>query len=152
MSLLERVGRIGKRAARSALDAAMRQPEIRRRVETARVVIEEARGVFEHRFEQAESDLWAWIQRIQAEAERAQRQVQRAKSAHQHYDVLGLRPGASIEQVKSAWRQRMRENHPDRFAHDPRAEAAAHERALEINEAYRELTALLTGRESRRAR
>ena len=152
MSFLGRARRIGEQAARSAYDAAMRQPEIRRRVESAKVVLDEARDVFEHRFEQAEADLWTWIQRLQAEAERVQRQVHRAQSAHHHYDVLGVKPGATIEEVKSAWRQQMRHNHPDRFAHDAKAEEAAHERALEINEAYRELTALLTGRENRRAR
>ena len=52
--------------------------------------------------------------------------------------------------MKRAWRGKMRKNHPDRFAHDPDAEARAHARAQELNLAYQELTALLTGRENRR--
>lgn len=151
MSLIERLAQAGRRAGRRAVDAALRQPEVKRRVDAARVVLKEAREAFEERFDDAEADLWAWIQKVQAHAEKAHRQAVRARDADHYYAVLGLKSDATLAQVKTAWRKQMRATHPDRFAHDPAAEAAAHTRALEVNEAYRELTALLSGRESRRS-
>lgn len=157
MSLIEDLGRglrfaggVVAGAGRKAADIAMQQPTVRRGVDTARARIEEARAQFEERFEEVERDLWAWINKVQAEAQRAQRQVERARTADEYYTLLGLKPGADIKQVKRAYRDKMRENHPDKFAHDPVAEAAAHDRAQQINDAYQQLTALLTGRESRR--
>lgn len=38
-----------------------------------------------------------------------------------HYATLGLRPDATIEQIKTAWRQRSLAQHPDRHPHDPTA-------------------------------
>lgn len=51
--------------------------------------------------------------------------------------VLGLAPGASREDVKSAYRRVARENHPDRNPNDPDAA----ERFRSATEAYRNLTA-----------
>lgn len=158
MSLFDRVVEAGGRAARAAsaagraaAEAAMQQPGVRRRVEDVRSRIDEARAAAERRFETVERDLWAWIERMQADAQKAQRQVARARSADDYYAVLGLPRGADLKAVKKAYHSKMRENHPDKFAHDPAAERAAHARAQVINEAYQQLNALLTGRESRRA-
>lgn len=129
----------------------MQQPAIRRRVHAARDAILGVRHQVEAHLEDIEADLRAWIRQIQEEARQAERQIRRKKDSETYYRRLGLQPGATLNEVKAAWRKKMRETHPDRFAHDPRAEAAAHERALKINEAYQELTALLTGRENRRA-
>ncbi|MFN2511190.1 MAG: J domain-containing protein [Pyrinomonadaceae bacterium] len=52
------------------------------------------------------------------------------------YDVLGLSPGASPEQLKLAYRDLAKVWHPDRFVHDPRLQAKAQEKLKEINEAY----------------
>lgn len=54
----------------------------------------------------------------------------------QHWDVLGLQPGASLEDIKSAYRRAARDNHPDRNPND----AAAVERFRKASEAYRTLT------------
>lgn len=158
MSFLDRVFEAGGRAARAAsaagraaADAAMQQPGVRRRVEGVRDRIDEARAAAERRLEEVERDLWVWIEKMQADAQKAQRQVARARSADEYYAILGLRRGADLKAVKKAYHREMRANHPDKFAHDPAAEQAAHARAQAINEAYQQLTALLTGRESRRA-
>lgn len=132
-------------------DAAMAQPSIRKRVERAQANWQDLRGQAEVRFAQVEAELWQWINRMQAEAQKAGRQAQRRKIAVNHYETLGLSPGATMDEVKAAYRAKMREHHPDRFAHDPKAEAQAQEQAQTINIAYQELTALLTGRENRRA-
>lgn len=52
------------------------------------------------------------------------------------YDVLGLSPGASPEQLKLAYRDLAKVWHPDRFVHDPRLQAKAQVKLQEINDAY----------------
>jgi curved DNA-binding protein CbpA len=55
---------------------------------------------------------------------------------NKYYDLLGLRPGASPEELKVAYRDLTKVWHPDRFLHDPRLQAKAEEKLKEINEAY----------------
>lgn len=52
------------------------------------------------------------------------------------YQVLGLSPDASTEEIRQAYRRRAQEFHPDRNPGDPRAE----ERFKKLSEAYRILT------------
>ncbi|MEE8292570.1 MAG: DnaJ domain-containing protein [Candidatus Tectomicrobia bacterium] len=55
------------------------------------------------------------------------------------YHALGLKPGASPEEVKCAYRTRAKAWHPDRFAHDARLQQKALEKFKEINNAYDKL-------------
>ncbi|MCB9545718.1 MAG: J domain-containing protein [Myxococcales bacterium] len=151
MSLLGQVAGAARRVARTAADVAMAQPAVRRRVDRAREVYADARRVAEARFRDLEAEAWAWIRQAQEQAQRQGRQIERRRTAAQHYATLGLADGADMAAVKGAYRKMMRAHHPDKFAHDPQAEARAQAKAQLINEAYQELTALLTGRESRRA-
>src|ERR687885_454465 len=64
-------------------------------------------------------------------------------------EVLGLEPGATAQEIKTAYRDMAKVWHPDRFAHDPRLQQKAQERLKEINEAYR---ALLSGSSPTRTR
>lgn len=48
------------------------------------------------------------------------------------YKVLGISQGASKEEIKKAYRQKAKENHPDLHPNDPKAA----EKMNEINEAY----------------
>ena len=52
------------------------------------------------------------------------------------YDILGVSPNASADEVKRAYRKKARENHPDLNPNDPGAAA----RMNEINEAYDRIT------------
>ena len=52
------------------------------------------------------------------------------------YDVLGVSPDATPDEIKKAYRKKARENHPDLNPNDPSAAA----RMNEINEAYDRLT------------
>ena len=55
------------------------------------------------------------------------------------YELLGLRLGASPEELKVAYRDLTKVWHPDRFLHDPRLQEKAQEKLKEINEAYDQL-------------
>ncbi len=53
-----------------------------------------------------------------------------------YYRVLGLEPGASVDELKLAHRDLVKVWHPDRFADDPRLQMKAQEKLKQINEAY----------------
>lgn len=59
------------------------------------------------------------------------------------YDLLGVRPGAPFREVRQAYLRLVRTWHPDRYAGDPQRQRLAQERLKAINEAYRELEAVL---------
>lgn len=65
------------------------------------------------------------------------------------YELLGVAPGASPQELKAAHRDLAKVWHPDRFAHDPRLQQKAQEKLKEINEAY---DLLRSGKAGRRAR
>ncbi|GEM_PF-4534797 len=52
------------------------------------------------------------------------------------YRVLGLKPGATPEQVKHAYRDLIKTWHPDRLTSDERLRSQAHTKAAELNAAY----------------
>lgn len=51
------------------------------------------------------------------------------------YEVLGVSPSASDEEIKNAYRTLAKKYHPDHYANSPLADVAA-EKMKEINEAY----------------
>jgi hypothetical protein len=56
-----------------------------------------------------------------------------------NYRILGLRPGASKEEVKNAYRDLAQVWHPDRFSHSPRLQKKAQENLKRINAAFEAL-------------
>jgi hypothetical protein len=60
-------------------------------------------------------------------------------SSDRLYELLGVRPGASRQELKAAYRDLAKVWHPDRFTHDPRLQQKAEEKLKEINKAYEEL-------------
>lgn len=54
-------------------------------------------------------------------------------------DILGVRPGVSKEELKTAYRALIRTSHPDRFQHDDALRKKAEERTKVLNDAYQYL-------------
>ncbi len=69
---------------------------------------------------------------------------EQADDLEHDYEVLGLKFGASIEEVKQAYKDLVRVWHPDRFLHDPRLYEKAQEKLKEINLAYKRLSSFRT--------
>ncbi|NLK89552.1 MAG: J domain-containing protein [Clostridiaceae bacterium] len=55
------------------------------------------------------------------------------------YEVLGIKPGATQEEIKKAYRELVKKYHPDNYKDHP-LENLAKEKMQEINEAYDQLT------------
>lgn len=55
------------------------------------------------------------------------------------YEVLGIKPGASQDEIKSAYRNLIKQYHPDKFINNP-LKNLAEEKMIEINKAYDALT------------
>ncbi len=55
------------------------------------------------------------------------------------YEVLGVSPGASADEIKKAYRNLVKQYHPDNYKNHP-LENLAKEKMQEINEAYDQLT------------
>ncbi len=63
---------------------------------------------------------------------------QHLTDSDRHYRILGIQPGATIEEVKAAYRRRMQEYHPDKVASlGKELRDLAEEKSKEINKAYR---------------
>ena len=60
------------------------------------------------------------------------------------YEALGLKPGASQEEIKKAYRNLIKQYHPDQYGDNPLKDLAE-EKMREINTAYDMLTKNATG-------
>jgi ABC-type multidrug transport system fused ATPase/permease subunit len=56
---------------------------------------------------------------------------------HQCYQLLDLKPPASLGELKLAYKDMVQVWHPDRFSHNPRLQEKAQEKLKEINVAYK---------------
>jgi DnaJ like chaperone protein len=62
------------------------------------------------------------------------------RSETQYYEILGLEPGASAEEIKSAYRKLSMQYHPDKVTHlGEEFRRVAEEKMKELNEAYQHL-------------
>ena len=68
----------------------------------------------------------------------------------QYFEILKLKPGASFEEVKRAYKAQVKVWHPDRFpAESPRLQKKAHEMFQKITAAYKKISDLHTSQKYR---
>jgi len=81
---------------------------------------------------------WSLLGRIAGEIKRqGRRSAERSpEKIDRCIEMLGLKPGASKEEVNEAYRDLASVWHPDRFANNLRLQKKAEERLKEINAAY----------------
>ena len=58
---------------------------------------------------------------------------------NKYYDILGIKNGASTEEIRQAYRDLVKVWHPDRFINDQRLQKMANEKLKEIIDAYEKL-------------
>lgn len=61
------------------------------------------------------------------------------QTLREYYTILGLKPGASAQEIKQAYRQLAKQWHPDNFPRDPIQRQQAEEKIKQINVAYEAL-------------
>jgi curved DNA-binding protein CbpA len=71
------------------------------------------------------------------------------KSVNEYCKILGIDSSATPQQLKQAYRDLVKEWHPDRYLHNPRLRRKAEEKLREINEAYDQLQSLLANSKNR---
>ena len=59
-----------------------------------------------------------------------------ARELVRDYHNLELKPGASVEQVRAAYKGLIKQYHPDRFASDPGKQATATQISARLNQSY----------------
>ncbi|MCI0529413.1 MAG: DUF1566 domain-containing protein [Nitrospira sp.] len=64
---------------------------------------------------------------------------------NRYYEILELKPGALLEEIKQAHKDLVSVWHPDRFSHNLRLQQKAQEKLKEINQAYEEIQSYLAG-------
>ena len=84
--------------------------------------------------------------REQPESRRKTEASPQDKQLAQYYANLELEPGATLDDVKKAYRELMRKYHPDKFLGDPEKHRAATELAQSLTEAYQKLSSRLSSR------
>ena len=57
-----------------------------------------------------------------------------------HYEILEIKPGASKDEIKQAYKRLVKKWHPDLFFNQPRIQLQAQEKFKKINEAYTKLS------------
>jgi len=68
------------------------------------------------------------------------RQTGRSEARADPYSVLGVKPGASLEEIKEAYRAAASKYHPDKVAHlGKEFQELAHRKFLAVQEAYERL-------------
>jgi len=88
----------------------------------------------------AEFDHFAIRARYTGGGRRGQQGTVQTANEDRYYEVLGLKPGATPEEIKSAYRKLSMQYHPDKVAHlGEEFRKVAEEKMKEINEAYQYL-------------
>jgi uncharacterized membrane protein YkvA (DUF1232 family) len=77
----------------------------------------------------------------EARGETPRKTAKQSDRAFDPYQILGIPTSSSREAIRSAYRSRMNEYHPDKVAHlGEELQELAHRKVLEIQKAYQQLT------------
>jgi DnaJ-domain-containing protein 1 len=77
----------------------------------------------------------------QARGETHRKKAKQSDCAFDPYQILSIPTSSSQETIRSAYRSRMKEYHPDKVAHlGEELQELAHRKVLEIQKAYQQLT------------
>ncbi|NLO20065.1 MAG: DnaJ domain-containing protein [Ignavibacteria bacterium] len=69
--------------------------------------------------------------------QRAGKQERKEISLDEAYSVLGINKNSSVDEIKAAYKKKIKEYHPDRLAGlGSELQQLAHQKSLEINSAY----------------
>ena len=71
------------------------------------------------------------------------------KSVNEYLELLGIDSSATPESLRKAYRDLVKEWHPDRFSHNPRLHRKAQEKLQLINEAYEHLEPIISNSKNR---
>jgi gas vesicle protein len=74
------------------------------------------------------------------------------KSVNEYCEVLGIDSTATPEDLKKAYRDLVKQWHPDQFQNNSRLQSNAQEKLQEINEAYRQLQPFILKSQKSRSR
>lgn len=87
----------------------------------------------------------AWkAHKIKENLERKRRLELTKIDLNYYYQVLGLKPTASKEEIQQAYEDLAKVWHPDRFSQDPQLQQRAQEKLKEIHDAYEKINAYIT--------
>lgn len=137
-SLRREAFRWGKILGQAAWDWAQERPVVQRQKRRVEEKVDELRSRAQAKVARLEDEFWEWIKQFEEERY-ANVPSRSAPSLVECYAQLSVSPSASDAEVRKAWRALMLKCHPDRFAHDPVAEAEAEREARIVNEAYQEI-------------
>jgi hypothetical protein len=126
---------VGKVVGKAAWQWARTQPPVQRRLDRLESVVEEVKLNARGKLADFERDFWAWVEQLESEGY-IEAPNRSGPSLATCYDRLGVNAYASDHEVRKAWRKKMMDCHPDRFAQDPMALQKAEIIACEVNEAY----------------
>ena len=130
--------RLSKTVSKVAWDWVKTQPPIKKKLDQFEEKLEETKAKARIKLSLLEQEFWTWVESLEAEGyiESPQRV---GPSLNVCYERLGVEAQVSNEVLRKAWRKKMMDCHPDRFAQDPQALARAEQLAREINEAYQRI-------------
>ena len=132
----KRLWKLGCTVGQKAWEQVKSQPPVQKKILQVQKKWEHFQEHVDHRFQQLESDFWAWIKRLEEESPY---RPSAGPSLSESYQILGIKPTSSFAEVKSVWREEMRKYHPDRFVSQPDRLEQAQKKAQEINEAYQRI-------------
>jgi len=134
MSLKEVAWRHGKLVGKVAWSWLKEQPPVKRRLTEVEEGVARHRARIEERLRRLEAELLEWVKMLESTQGYGPPRGS-SPTLGESYARLGVPYGAPFHEVRKAWRQKMRDCHPD-LSTDPKRKELAEQEARVINEAF----------------